>query len=386
MPNSAHYIPAPGSAEYNKQFQQWDADERPQQYAAIIICSVAATVSVALRLYAQRRYGKGWGLDDLFIIVAWLIVLAELIASCQALESGAGLHQIRVQYEDQDPPHALSYIYTNYWIVAILWAPGVLFVKLSILVLYRRIFLVQQRWFKVALWANGAYALGLGIASTLLFIFQCHPIDYYWTRYVSFYGEPIPGGACLAHTVQYLGAPQILSTVSDLVILFLPVPIIWNLTIQTARKVALSAVFLLGAFTVGCGIARIAVIFRVTNETDVTWNNIDTVTFTVVEAAVGIVCACLPAAAPLYSAIMQKLGLMSPSSTGNHYYASNQRPRYDDPGMEFEDLIADQKFQAWSPRRTDDIESASSLQRPDNAITVENKIDVTSYAAENSYR
>lgn len=70
MPNSTRYVPAPGSEEYNRQFARWSDDERPQQYAGICICAAAATVAVALRLYAQRRYGKGWALDDLFIVVA----------------------------------------------------------------------------------------------------------------------------------------------------------------------------------------------------------------------------------------------------------------------------------------------------------------------------
>lgn len=130
MPDSSKYVPTPGSDEYNKQLLLWDDDERPQQYAGIIICSIAATIAVILRLYAQRRYGKGWALDDLFIVVAlvcrqilverWLnianwkqlVVLAELVASCQALKGGAGLHQIRVLQNDSSPPHGLSYIYT----------------------------------------------------------------------------------------------------------------------------------------------------------------------------------------------------------------------------------------------------------------------------------
>lgn len=110
----------------------------------------------------------------------------------------------------------------------------------------------------------------LGIASTVLFIFQCSPVDYYWKWYMVYYGESVPAGKCLPHTHQYLGIPQILSTASDLAILFLPVPIIRNLSAQIGRKIALSAMFLLGAFAIGCGIARIVMIFRDTNTEDVT--------------------------------------------------------------------------------------------------------------------
>lgn len=159
--------------------------------------------------------------------------------------------------------------YQAYWIVSVLWAPAIMCIKLSILIVYRRIFLGNQRWFKIALWANGFYALGLGIASTFVFIFQCSPVDYYWTRFVAFYGYPAPEGGCLPQ-MAHLVTPQILSTASDLVILLLPIPVIWGLHVENSRKIPVFLVFLLGAFTVGCGIARISVIFHVSNVVDVT--------------------------------------------------------------------------------------------------------------------
>ena len=142
-------------------------------------------------------------------------------------------------------------------------------IKLSILIVYGRLFLVQQRWFKYALWGNALYAAGLGIAATFIFLLQCLPVNYYWTRFLAYYGYPAPEGKCLPQ-LAHLVTPQILSTASDLVILLLPVPIIWRLHVANARKVALLLVFLLGAFTVGCGIARISVIFHVSNVADVT--------------------------------------------------------------------------------------------------------------------
>ena len=146
-------------------------------------------------------------------------------------------------------------------------------IKLSILIVYQKIFLVHQRWFKTALWINGVYASCLGIAATFVFIFQCWPVNYYWTRFVAYYGDSPPKGTCLPQ-LAHLVTPQILSTVSDIIILLLPVPIIIGLQIQTSRKIALSFVFLLGGFTVGCGIARISVIFHVSNVNDVTCKHI----------------------------------------------------------------------------------------------------------------
>ena len=166
-------------------------------------------------------------------------------------------------------PLDTKFEHQNYWIVSVLWAPAIMCIKLSILIVYYKIFSVNQRWFKIALWANGIYAGGLGITATFIFIFQCWPIHYYWTRFVAYYGFDPPKGSCLPQ-LAHLVTPQILSTVSDIVILLLPIPIIMGLQVKTSRKIALFFVFLLGAFTVGCGIARISVIFHVSNVADVT--------------------------------------------------------------------------------------------------------------------
>lgn len=67
---SIQFSPALDGPAYADQIPKWKDDERPQQYAAIAICTAAPTIAVAVRLYAQRVYRKAWGLDDLFIIVA----------------------------------------------------------------------------------------------------------------------------------------------------------------------------------------------------------------------------------------------------------------------------------------------------------------------------
>lgn len=312
--------PMPGSVEYTDHFALYDQDARPKHYAGQIICVVAATLAVAARLYSQARYRKKWSADDLIIIFALVVVYGQLAASILSMVHGAGLHQVRVQKEDSHPPHGLFIVFINYWLVLVLWAPGVACIKISILIFYRRMFLVNQRWFKVALWVNWLYALGLGIAATFVFIVQCQPINYYWLRFINFYGMKAPEGHCLPQ-MAHLVVPQILNTFSDVVILLLPVPIIWGLQIEMQRKVPILLIFLLGCFTILCGMARISSIFYVsTVADDVTWNNIYTITFTVVECAVGIVCACLPPSAPLYKAFLRRNRIHSPQPPPTNTY------------------------------------------------------------------
>ena len=67
---SRHTTPPPGSPDYNAQLMVYHRDMRPQQFAGILISSVAATIAVALRLYSQWVYRKQWALHDFLIVVA----------------------------------------------------------------------------------------------------------------------------------------------------------------------------------------------------------------------------------------------------------------------------------------------------------------------------
>ncbi|KAJ6014749.1 hypothetical protein N7540_009340 [Penicillium herquei] len=400
MAYTDQYVPKEGSQDYKEQMNDWDEDYRPQQYAAIAITTFVATVAVFSRLYAQRAYMRGWGVDDAFIIVALLILYAEFIASVLALNNGAGLHLVRVLCEDTNPPNGLQNIYTNYWIVALLWAPGVTYIKLSILFLYRRLLFVQQRWFHVALWGSAVYATALGIASLLLNVLQCSPVDYYWTRYVSYYGYASPSGKCLSNIRGYLGLLQILSTASDVVILLLPVPIIWNLIMPRSQRFAISGVFFLGVLAIACGAVRIAMIITSSNTEDMTWVNINTVTFTVVEAAMGIICASLPSSAPLFSRILKRLGLrnedperldggiisgppiIASQEAGPFVRIPSPNPRLVVKQNSFHELFTPEKRAlalVWSPNGEGNRESyVSHVEQPEHGILVRNKIELSS--------
>ena len=139
---------------------------------------------------------------------------------------------------------------------------------------------MQQKWFKVALWVNGLYAIAWAIASTTELIFQCNPVDYFWRRFAFLYGIYPSGvaGTCLPQLV-HLASPAIVSTFSDVAILILPLFILWGLKMPTKNKVGLIGLFLIGLFVVGVGIARITFIFDVSNEEDVTCKYVPFQTF-----------------------------------------------------------------------------------------------------------
>ena len=155
--------------------------------------------------------------------------------------------------------------------MSVVWCPCLLCIKLSLLLFYRRVFLVNQLWFKIALWVNGIYAIAWAVASTTELIFQCAPVAYFWQRFAFLYGIFPPGlkGKCLPQLV-HLASPAIVSTISDVGILVLPISVLWGLQMPRRNKWGLVGLFSIGLFVVGVGIARITFIFKVSNEDDVT--------------------------------------------------------------------------------------------------------------------
>lgn len=111
--------------------------------------------------------------------------------------------------------------------------------KISILLLYRRIF--PNRWFRTLvmylLVAIAAFASGSTSGSML----QCWPISRNWNR-------TGPGNCLDITALWYANAAG--SIISDLVILFIPLPLIIRLQLPFNQKLGLIVIFSLGGLFV----------------------------------------------------------------------------------------------------------------------------------------
>lgn len=79
---------------------------------------------------------------------------------------------------------------------------------------------------------------GLWLASAFVITFQCAPVAYAWDK-------GIEGGTCINQLdfFRYVAVPNILT---DVCMLVLPLPEIWNLQLSRLQKVGLTAIFLSG--------------------------------------------------------------------------------------------------------------------------------------------
>ena len=127
---------------------------------------------------------------------------------------------------------------------------AMIFIKLSILVFYRRLFPrenTNSRW-RACHWALCIASVGFGIIQCCGIIFQCTPIAFFWD-------PTIPGGHCINISAFFRFA-NIANLLTDILILVMPIPIVWTLRLDRHKKIGVCGLFLLGGFVCIASVMR----------------------------------------------------------------------------------------------------------------------------------
>lgn len=120
--------------------------------------------------------------------------------------------------------------------VQVLYFTNAVLTKISLLLLYRRIFGVVKN-FRIALWVSSFFVLGYWIACTILAFLGCQPLQ-------KNFDKTIPGHC--VDLINFFRWNGICNLLIDFLILLLPLPMVWHLNIALRQKISLSAIFGLG--------------------------------------------------------------------------------------------------------------------------------------------
>ncbi|KAM5458012.1 hypothetical protein McanCB49686_002439 [Microsporum canis] len=172
-----------------------------------------------------------------------------------------------------------------YFALQMLYRVTINMTKLSILLLYRKIFDTERFRFKLICDILFIYIILYTIATFLVTIFQCDPIPKAWSR-------AIPGSCINLTAFWYANAA--LHTLTDVMILILPMPVIKGLKLPQRQKLALIVVFALGVFVCGTSITRMLTLNTSSKASDVNEETALSTLWTTIEANTAIICACLP--------------------------------------------------------------------------------------------
>ncbi|KAL9035489.1 MAG: hypothetical protein Q9180_004835, partial [Flavoplaca navasiana] len=202
---------------------------------------ILSITSVVLRCLARRKKNAGLKSDDFWAIAALILFMAYSGLGFYGLVNGGGLSILTVPPSVAENGLKASYGDAMLAILTITAA------KLSILFLYRRIFIVDKA-FRLASSIMLVICVAWCLASVFPFAFQCTPVKKAW--------QPLIEGHCIS-LKTYLLADEIPNCIMDLVLVFLPVGVIKKLKLPTVQKINLCLIFSLGGFVSLISVVRI---------------------------------------------------------------------------------------------------------------------------------
>lgn len=299
-------------------------DRGPTVLAVVIALLCVSTGFIVLRLTSRMGVVKRVSNDDYAILVAWLIAFGFSFSICYGTGVGLGRHEANVAPNDRESLKKAEYAFS------VLYNPALMATKTSICLFYLTLSKNHPafRWSTIATLAVVNVA---GLALTFLNILQCRPVG-------AAFDDPIlPTAKCIDIVTLYLSSAPV-NIITDLAILFLPMPILTSMRLPRNEKLILIITFSFGAFVAVVDVVRIAylesaALARLQNtsgsaassaEYDYSWIASLSFMWSAVEVHVGIIVACVPGVKPLVTKVFPNLlGRIKQAGelTGNPFYA-----------------------------------------------------------------
>ncbi|KAI1192401.1 hypothetical protein F5X97DRAFT_340602 [Nemania serpens] len=281
----------------------YEEEDIGQHTLAVAVLFIVLDITiVALRFITRSVYKTRLGVDDALIIPALIFAVGIcVIAIVEVRIAGVGRH-LDVLYAT-NPQAVVNWAKCGYAIETI-YSAAVAVPKLSIIASYLRIF--TDRRLRIATWIVGGVIAANGLAGIITSLASCHPFSARW--------DPALFQTHCIDAPRFWEGTSVPNVVTDAVMLALPLPTVWRLHIDTKQKIALSAVFALGSFGLIASAVRLSVTFRVTTLEDGTWDSADIALWSLIEAGLYLIAACLPVLRPLYLSILRRIASIAPIS------------------------------------------------------------------------
>lgn len=124
----------------------------------------------------------------------------------------------------------------SFWATQILYKFTINLTKISILLLYLRVFTTDRR-LRISVYCVLLLVVGYALGSIFATIFQCKPVSRAWNKKTD--------GNCISNTAFWY-ANAVANILGDCVILILPIPTIYRLQLPTNQKWGLVMIFAVG--------------------------------------------------------------------------------------------------------------------------------------------
>ncbi|MCJ1312724.1 hypothetical protein MMC25_006400 [Agyrium rufum] len=272
----------------------------PSSLIAIsVVLPTLGLLAVGLRFYARSQQTAKLMLDD------WLTVPAVFLVVVQGVTLIVGTVGHGLAYSTPPPgPEGLFLSNSPQKILAqkaeyvatISFVMELLFVKLSLVLFFHRIFSTgQNRVFDVFTKGLAAFVVAWGLAFFFAFTFNCKArVALQWADLLD-YDTYCDNGLLLEE------AYVISDFVLDVILFIVPFPLMWRLHLNLQRKVAITFIITLGTLAVITSIIRLVIIVSVVTgvELSILTKDGDLLTsqvlwWAMLEGGVAVIIICLP--------------------------------------------------------------------------------------------
>ncbi|KAI3328370.1 hypothetical protein F4824DRAFT_493210 [Ustulina deusta] len=222
-------------------------------------------------------------------------------------------------------------------LVEILAPQALCFVKVSVLILYLRIFSVI-RWIRITSIIAIILVVGFHLSVSICFAVMCSPStgDSQLDFLAAFISESCNKTRVLV-VIQGVGP-----VISDLFLLILPLPAVWKLNMPIKRKLAVSSIFLVGISALISSILSLyyRTLYYAAGEDNIRLVSIraNMLSLSMAEEAAGVIVCCMPATAALFRKAIRSPIVLSGSSSNlkenleRHKSDNIRNPVYCHPG------------------------------------------------------
>ncbi|KAF4424714.1 hypothetical protein F53441_14224 [Fusarium austroafricanum] len=272
----------------------------------VVVCVVLgiATTVVGLRFYVRHMKSAQIEVDDWAVLVSLfcaaaavaMTILARFWSSCLIYQANHAHRSIQGMNPpkclNETNPHYSQFVYAEPFVYAF----AVTSVKISILLLYRRLFplgIEKNRLYTMMYWTASFLTAVYPFILWITMAFACRPVSHFWNQYKG------SKGTCIEVKMFFL-VLGIVNMLNDITILTVPISRIWALHMNNKTKVSIICIMLLGSFVCVASISRIYYLWGFSQNLDVTSWMGPSFAWSSLEPSVVVISACLPTLAPLF--------------------------------------------------------------------------------------
>ncbi|KAK8045740.1 hypothetical protein PG996_013804 [Apiospora saccharicola] len=254
--------------------------------AVCVICILVATTAVSLRVYTRQFLINRVGPDDFMAVAALAGIIALGTITIIHTNFGLGSHIYDVIAMN---PFLIMDFFKFFYLGVVVYNVSLIFVKLSLFLQYYRL-VDQVPRYRTLFLVAGFLVMGWTIVMVFTMTFICVPVYAYWDKSVPH--------VCLSDPVMQL-TNSFGNIATDVMLLLLPMPVLWNLKLPPRQKWSVIGIFSLGFITCIVSLLRVIFVFDHGPSSDITYDGVTISGWTIAEVTTGLLASSLITLRPL---------------------------------------------------------------------------------------